>query len=142
MPSRNHPSIRALFVYGSLRPDCRPSNREAARVGRALDKTCHWLGPATVGGRIYRQKWYPALVPGGIRKVKGMLARMHRPARILALLDHYEEAGAAFADPEYKREPRIICWRGQRILAWTYIWARPLRGLRPIASNDFRRGRA
>lgn len=117
-----------LFVYGSLRLG---SGHPMARM---LAESADHLGRAWVEGRLYRIDWYPGLVPseGLGEQVGGDLFRMHAPARLLPVLDEYEECSPSFPQPrEYRRELMPVHLGDGRHLAWIYVYNRPVLGHGP-----------
>lgn len=98
-----------IFVYGTLRKGAgHPMNR-------ALEAQATYAGPGRFPGKLYDLGSYPAAVPchgvprheGGM--VIGDLYCLHRPERILPLLDRYE--GCTDMDgsgADYRREARTV----------------------------------
>ena len=116
-----------LFVYGSL----------VAAAGHAqgarLRQEALLVGPATIGGRLYRVSWYPALRPAeaAADRVTGELYRLNHPSRSLAWLDEYEGilpgCTSAAASDEYQRsEQPVTLAAGETISAWVYLYRLPL----------------
>ena len=102
----------AVFVYGTLRPG-----------GPAWPLLAgHAVGPpraATVAGRVLDTgRGYPALLPGGRARARGVLVAVRDPVALLHRLDQYEGheyrrvRAAATADDE----PQVTA-------CWTYVWA-------------------
>lgn len=117
-----------LFVYGTLRPTL--ARGEPARLVAGLPHR----GTATVKGLLYDLGMYPAMVPGtGI--VRGDLLEIGSIEQ-LAAFDAYEECGGL--KPLYVRE-RLPAVQpdGGEVMAWVYLYARPLRGARLIPGGDY-----
>lgn len=121
-----------LFAYGTLRMGC-----ATAMAARLLSEADH-LGPATVGGRLYRIDDYPGFVPGLEGRVTGDLFRLADAQATLSWVDAYEEATADFPAPqEYRREMLAVETADGPVLAWVYVYARNPAGLPFIAGGDF-----
>lgn len=82
---------------------------------------------------------YPGLVADpDAPRVAGDLFRLHDPLVLLALLDSYEEVGREFPLPnEYRREIQPVDGPQGRVMAWVYIYVRPVEGLSLITGGDF-----
>jgi gamma-glutamylcyclotransferase (GGCT)/AIG2-like uncharacterized protein YtfP len=126
-PPQESPTEPQLFVYGTLRSSFQ--NKHA----QLLRQQAEFLGPATVPGRLYAIRDYPGLIvssnPG--EQVAGEVYRLYEPGPTLAALDAYE------AD-EYERllvDGRLDS--GEAILAWVYVYRRPVDEARRIQSGDF-----
>ncbi len=124
-----------LFVYGTLRPDCRhPAHRLLATGAERI-------GGGWLRGRLYEVSGYPGAVlsddPGDL--VAGDLYRLTDPAAILARLDDYEEAAEHFPPPrEYRRcRVKVRLNDGWSVIAWVYLYNRPTENLRPIPGGDY-----
>ena len=76
--------VNLLFVYGTLRSQF--INKYAVLLRANADL----LGPASIGGAIYRIAHYPAWKPAPGGQVWGELYRLQRPEAILTTLDQYE----------------------------------------------------
>ncbi|KQM98702.1 hypothetical protein ASE85_12750 [Sphingobium sp. Leaf26] len=121
-----------LFVYGTLRAAF------DGAMARWLRANARLLGPATIGGYLYRVADYPGLVPGSEGLVLGDLFALNDAASTLARLDAYEEMTADHPPPhEYRR----VRWRVQvadeAVEAWVYIYAHDVAGLERIVGGDF-----
>ena len=136
-----------IFVYGTLRKGAgHPMNR-------ALEAHATHAGMGCFPGKLYDLGSYPAAVPyngvphheGGM--VTGDLYRLHRPERILPLLDRYE--GCTDMDgsgADYRREARTVRRvrlldgkqpDGESVQGWIYLYNRPTDGLKVIPSGDY-----
>lgn len=128
------PELDLLFVYGTLR--CAAGGGMHHLLGEA-----ELLGDAHCAGRLYLLDGYPGAVPddSGGSLVKGELYRLLNPAGTLAVLDAYEECGAAFGDDgEYVRTVATVTREdGTEAQAWIYWYSRPVAGLERIESGDF-----
>jgi gamma-glutamylcyclotransferase (GGCT)/AIG2-like uncharacterized protein YtfP len=92
------------------------------RFARLLAARAQLLGFATVPGRLYALRRYPALRP--VREpgdlVHGEVYRLDRPAPTLAILDAYE-------DLHYRRILTTAeLASGRRLRCWVYEWTTPL----------------
>ena len=81
-----------LFVYGTLKSTFRN------RYARRLRREALLAGQATMPGRLYRIRWYPGMRPPRVSAdvVTGELYRLRQPAKVLEVLDEYED--------DYRRE--------------------------------------
>nr|WP_276510222.1 gamma-glutamylcyclotransferase family protein [Longimicrobium terrae] len=125
-----------MFVYGTLRPDADgPMHRLLAYAARRV-------GPATAAGALYDVGPYPAAVPSAAGRIRGELLALNPPAApLLAALDAYE--GFSPADPAaslYVRSTVTVRLDdGGDAASWVYWYARPVDGLKLIASGDWMR---
>ena len=129
-PAHKH-GIKYLFVYGTLmKPGANPV---AARLWRHSQSA----GIAWFQGRLYRVAHYPGVVPSGDPddKVWGQLILLRRPSAILPALDAYEGV------PDlYTREQAPVFNRdGKTVIAWIYLYNRPVARLPRVRSGDFRK---
>lgn len=111
-----------LFVYGTLKSTVRRN-----RFSRYLARVARLLGPASLPGRLYALRRYPAVRPplsgwlsqediSGEETVWGEVHRLLEPRIALAVLDAYE-------DRKYRRilrEAQLL--DGRRIRCWVYEW--------------------
>jgi gamma-glutamylcyclotransferase (GGCT)/AIG2-like uncharacterized protein YtfP len=118
--------IRLLFVYGTL------VTSHGHPQGQRLRAEALLLGPATIGGRLYRVSWYPGLRPpiAATDIVHGEVYELADPARSLAWLDEYEgiNQGGSSAAPaaDYTREVRDVAMSdGTPRRAFVYLYQRP-----------------
>lgn len=122
-----------LFVYGTLRW------ASDAPMAQTLRERSRFQGPGSIAGRLYRIGHYPGFVPdpsGG--PVQGDIIVMADPARMLALLDDYEECAARFPEPhEYCRAIVTVDTPEGPVDAWTYVYAWPTAGLPQIEDGNF-----
>ena len=128
----NAPINDLLFVYGSLRHN---SNHPLARHLREQAK---WLGIAEFCGRLFEVDIYPGAVPSNepAHRIFGGLYRLHEPARILPLLDSYEEFGNEFAEPnEFVRELRQVLMNDRPLFSWIYLYNHPTNNLTPLGHD-------
>jgi gamma-glutamylcyclotransferase (GGCT)/AIG2-like uncharacterized protein YtfP len=94
------PLLDTLFVYGTLRSQCRN------RFARLLAERATLVGPARARGRLYRIGSYPGLVPSEAPDewVTGELYRLHNASALLPILDDYEGCGPRHVAPfEFER---------------------------------------
>ncbi|WP_311268686.1 gamma-glutamylcyclotransferase family protein [Sphingobium sp. WCS2017Hpa-17] len=121
-----------LFVYGTLRAGF------DGPMARWLRSAARLLGPATIGGRLYRVADYPGLVPGPVGLVQGDLYALTDVTAILARLDEYEEIAAHHPLPhEYRRDLSVVQTTDGPVTAWIYAYAHDAKGLEPIVGGDF-----
>lgn len=116
-----------LFVYGTLRRDCRHGRFEL------VGTNAEFVAPARMRGRLVDLGRYPGLVSprGPDDWVRGEVYALHDPVHTLARLDAYE--GSAF---------RRICAEavqdcGRKIRTWVYVYEGPFPRGRMIASGDY-----
>ncbi|MCJ7837635.1 MAG: gamma-glutamylcyclotransferase [Burkholderiales bacterium] len=106
-----------------------------------LERHAHFAGEASYQGRLYRIDWYPGVIPSDDpkRRVKGEVYVLPQPELVLPQLDKYEECGPGFPAPtEYVREEKeVILNNGRKLIAWIYIYNRPVAGCEEIATGDF-----
>ncbi len=130
-----------LFVYGTLRRECRVG------MGHLLSGGCEFYAVGSLQGRLYEVAGYPGVVPshdprdrvlGDIFRID---ARIGERRDLWNRLDHYEGCGAGFPEPqEYVRQLLPIREAdGGQVLAWTYLYNRPEAGLQYIPSGDYLR---
>lgn len=128
-------TIDAVFVYGTLR-------REHDHPMSAwLNSRAEWLGTGYFQGLLYDAGNYPGAVRtrDETAQVIGDIYRLERPKMILATLDRYEECSIKHPRPhEYIRsiEPVILA-DGAKLIAWVYLYNRPVDRLKRITSGDY-----
>lgn len=121
-----------LFVYGTLRAAF------DGPMARWLRQAARLVGPATIGGALYRVADYPGLVAGPTGGVQGDLFVLADPAAVLAVLDDYEECAAHHPQPhEYRRVAMTVQAANGPVMAWVYLYMRDTTGLPPIEDGDF-----
>lgn len=116
-----------LFVYGTLRRECRHS-----RYG-LLGTKAAFVARARMRGRLVDLGEYPGLVSARNSDdwVRGEVYALHDPARTLARLDAYE--GSAFR----RTCAEAVQDCGRKIRAWVYVYEGTIRRGRMIASGDY-----
>jgi gamma-glutamylcyclotransferase (GGCT)/AIG2-like uncharacterized protein YtfP len=119
--------VDRLFVYGTLRLGSK--NEHAER----LAKSARHIGGATIGGRLYRVAYYPALARAQSNedRVKGDVFE-GVTAELLRWLDDYEGS-------EYVRQlAEVTMEDGQTLAAFFYCYALPTDQFEWIRSGDWR----
>ena len=115
-----------IFVYGTL--------RRGAAMHALLAPGAEWEGSARMRGRLYDLGHFPGFADGRAGDwVQGELYRLAGADSVALLdsLDRYE--GTAF-----RREVReAVRDGGERLPAYVYVFAGPLRGRRRILSGDY-----
>jgi gamma-glutamylcyclotransferase (GGCT)/AIG2-like uncharacterized protein YtfP len=126
-----------LFVYGTLRQGIDHRN------GLLLMDQATYLGRALVSGRLYDIGRYPGLVlaPGSGLRVVGDLFRLPHPAKLLRILDEYEECAPGYARPqEYRRVKTLARLPGGGLVkAWVYEYQHSVRNRKRIRHGDYLR---
>jgi gamma-glutamylcyclotransferase (GGCT)/AIG2-like uncharacterized protein YtfP len=115
-----------LFVYGTLKSTFRN------RYARRLRREALLAGRATMPGRLYRVRWYPGMRPPRVSGdvVTGELYRLRQPAKMLEVLDEYEDA--------YRRElRRATLANGRRQRCWVYIYRVPMLDHHRVPSGEW-----
>lgn len=121
----------ALFVYGTLRPAF------DGDMARWLASAARWIGPASVGGMLYRVADYPGFVPGAAGRVAGDLFSLP-DAAVLARLDAYEACAPESPHPhEYHRKLLPVDTPTGPVYAWVYVYALSVTGHAVIDGGDF-----
>lgn len=123
-----------LFVYGTLR----------RQVGHPMHRTllayAELRGAGRLAARLYDLGDYPGATPAADADawVHGEIYRI-RDARLLPLLDEYEECSARFPRPhEYVRQVQHLhAGNGRRLRAWVYLLNRKGNDLRQIPCGDY-----
>ena len=116
-----------LFVYGALR-------KGASNDWRMLDGRC--LGAAEVSGTLVKIDWYPGLVLGGDRVVKGEVYEVG--AELLKELDEFEGIGEGVERfGEYQRVRTEVRIAGESVEVWIYQWLKGIEGYRIVESGDW-----
>lgn len=124
-----------LFVYGSLR---QASDHPMAQLLRTYAQP---LGPARTRGVLYDLGAYPGLkdAEGDDAWVRGEVFRLLDPASLLPRLDAYEGCGPHDRPPYlFERHLRSVeLDTGATVMAWVYLYNRPVAGARRIPSGDY-----
>jgi len=116
-----------IFVYGALR-------KGASNDWRIKD--ARWLGPAEVEGSLLKIDWYPGLVLGSGRWVKGEVYEIG--PELLKELDEFEGIGLEDErNGEYHRVKREILLDGSSTEVWIYEWLKGLEGFEVVSSGDW-----
>lgn len=122
----------ALFVYGTLRPAF------DGDMARWLAGAARWMGPASIGGMLYRVADYPGFVPGAAGRVAGDLFALADAAAVLARLDAYEACAPDSPEPhEYRRTLLPVDTPTGLVDAWVYVYALSVTGHEVIDGGDF-----
>lgn len=122
-----------LFVYGTLRAGI------SHPMARLLARHAIWLGRGTIQGTLYSLGRYPGVVVTAFAKgnVAGDLYLLRNPA-LLRRLDRHEGCAHDQPHPHEFRRARIRVQGDQGTQwAWAYLFDRPWRGQRRIASGDW-----
>jgi gamma-glutamylcyclotransferase (GGCT)/AIG2-like uncharacterized protein YtfP len=130
-----------LFVYGTLMRGAGGSYGQAARM--RLDQEAPLRLAAETRGQLYELGQYPGLVVSDTDAVvHGELLLLRDPTVTLPWLDEYEAISPEpDADNEYARQlsevtiPGGPAGLGVKVIAWTYVYIKPVRGLRLIVSG-------
>ncbi len=123
-----------LYVYGTL---MQPFD---TAMNRFLKANSRFRGTATVRGRLYDLGRYPGLVPDEAtgRPVTGHLYQLRNPAKVLAVLDHYEGYDPVRpAAGEYRRERIRLTIEGEVLECWVYLYNADPDRLPEITSENY-----
>jgi pyruvate carboxylase len=124
-----------LFVYGTLRSDCGAACSEVMQSGFSL------IGKATTQGRLYNLGQYPGMVRSDSADdlVTGELYLLTGSAEAMAMLDRYEESAMTpDSGAEYYRTRQTVKLADNTaIVAWVYVYNRPVAEADLIASGDY-----
>jgi gamma-glutamylcyclotransferase (GGCT)/AIG2-like uncharacterized protein YtfP len=148
MQNNDLPITERVFVYGTLRADCPSGAHRRYLQGAEL------VGKGRVRGHLYQAGYAPGLIYPALvldDRAGGVLGEVYQlcNAAQLAALDAYEEYDSAVdsdqtsadksaVNQEYSRRlVPVTCDQGAVIMAWVYAYARPVSGLRLIATGDF-----
>ncbi|MDA7881277.1 gamma-glutamylcyclotransferase [Akkermansiaceae bacterium] len=116
-----------IFVYGALR-------KGASNDWRMKD--AQWLGPAQVLGTLVKIDWYPGLVLGGDRVVKGELYEVSK--ELMKELDKFEGIGLADeGEGEYHRLKTEVIFEEEPLPVWIYEWLKGVEGYPVVESGDW-----
>lgn len=113
-----------LFVYGTLRPGCAPS--EIAHAAAQLRPA----GEASVAGGLYNLGHFPGAVLSDdpARRISGLLFELPEDETVLRALDEYEEFLPEL--PAASQFLRVSCQAqttsGKVVDCWIYVYARNL----------------
>lgn len=121
-------NTHAVFVYGTLRKGA--SNHFRMAQGE-------FVSGGKVSGAIYKIDWYPALVLGGDRFVKGELYRVSE--QTLAELDIFEGITPENDRPlEYHRvKAKVTLLSGETEEAWVWEWIGSVENLEALPTDDW-----
>jgi gamma-glutamylcyclotransferase (GGCT)/AIG2-like uncharacterized protein YtfP len=123
-----------LFVYGTL------MQAYDHPMARLLAENAEPAGEGSCCGQLYQIKHYPGLIASNDSsdRVFGELFRLHETDSLLAQLDEYEGCGPSAPPPtQYIRVVRPITLPDRTVDAWTYLYNRPVAGLKRIMSGRF-----
>lgn len=123
-----------LFVYGTL------MQAYDHPMARLLSEQAERIGEGSCCGQLFQIKHYPGLVASSDvnDRVFGELFRLHETRNLLAKLDDYEGCGPSAPQPTlYIRVIRPITRPDRTVDAWTYLYNRPVTGLKRIVSGRF-----
>ncbi len=124
-----------LFVYGTLR------RTPEGGVHALLKGNAEFLEGARFHGVLYDVGDYPGAIfsPRCSDVVLGEVYAIKRSQQLLKALDEYEECAATFAKPtEYQRViAPVTCISGAEVMAWIYLFNRPVDGYRRIECGDY-----
>lgn len=122
-----------LFVYGTLRRDCKSGAHATYLAG------AEFIDRARINGKLFRVSYYPALVLDESSDwVTGEVYQLASPEQ-LARLDAYEECTyPALSGQEYQRvQVQVKTAAGNYLSAWVYAYQHSCEKLELIASGDF-----
>lgn len=111
-----------LFVYGTLM-----TSAGGAKLGKAqrarLQREATSLGDATINGRLYDLKRYPALVASANDIAHGEVFRLANPMSSFLWLDTYEGVVPGRETNEYERVVQPVrLASGEEVSAWVYLY--------------------
>lgn len=113
-----------LFVYGTLLQNA------WTEMSVFLQKQSIVLAEGWFPGYLYRIDWYPGAIydEKSDYKVFGTIVQLNDTAKVLRVLDEYEELGDRFPQPhEYRREiVSVNSENGTVFSCWTYLYNRPV----------------
>ncbi len=129
------PASGYLFVYGTLR-----KNRSGG-LHPFLQGQPEFIGYATLPGRLYEVRNYPAAMTGNNsnERIHGEIYRLHDTGKLFQILDDYEECSEKFPKPhEYRRcQTTVYLSDNRAVLAWVYLYNWPVAELKPIVGGDY-----
>jgi gamma-glutamylcyclotransferase (GGCT)/AIG2-like uncharacterized protein YtfP len=123
-----------LFVYGTL------MQAYDHPMARLLAENAASAGEGSCRGQLYQIKHYPGLIGSNDAndRVFGELFRLRESKALLEQLDEYEGCGPSAPQPTlYIRVVRPITLPDRTVDAWTYLYNRPVIGLKRIMSGRF-----
>jgi gamma-glutamylcyclotransferase (GGCT)/AIG2-like uncharacterized protein YtfP len=123
-----------LFVYGTL------MQAYDHPMARLLSEQAERIGEGSCCGQLFQIKHYPGLIASSDvnDRVFGELFRLRETKTLLAKLDDYEGCGPSALQPTlYIRVVRPITRPDRTVDAWTYLYNRPVTGLKRIVSRRF-----
>jgi gamma-glutamylcyclotransferase (GGCT)/AIG2-like uncharacterized protein YtfP len=123
-----------LFVYGTL------MQAYDHPMARLLSEQAERIGEGSCCGQLFQIKHYPGLIASSDvnDRVFGELFRLRETKTLLAKLDDYEGCGPSAPQPTlYIRVVRPITRPDRTVDAWTYLYNRPVTGLKRIVSGRF-----
>jgi gamma-glutamylcyclotransferase (GGCT)/AIG2-like uncharacterized protein YtfP len=123
-----------LFVYGTL------MQAYDHPMARLLSEQAERIGEGSCCGQLFQIKHYPGLIASSDvnDRVFGELFQLHETRNLLAKLDDYEGCGPSAPQPTlYIRVVRPITRPDRTVDAWTYLYNRPVMGLKRIVSGRF-----
>lgn len=129
-----------LFVYGTLRSDY----SGASPVKGVLNRFAERVGPATLQGRLYNIDWYPGVIlsdhPEDV--VVGELYSITNETQLLLRLDEYEGCSPEYPEPKLyvRKKVPVQTKKGERVLAWVYLYNGDADENERIKSGDFIKG--
>jgi len=124
-----------LFTYGTLLSGMGHPMHEV------LTHYAELAGPAYINGKLYELGQYPGLVlSNNTRKVVwGEVYRIHTEGELFRYLDDYEGCASHNRKPhEYRRDlVTIHDADGHSLLAWAYLYKKPVNHLQLIPNGDY-----
>jgi gamma-glutamylcyclotransferase (GGCT)/AIG2-like uncharacterized protein YtfP len=127
-----------LFVYGTL------LSTAGHPMGARLRREARLIGAASMQGRLYRLGRYPGLVEAAQAgaRVHGEVYALNTPAAALRWLDAYEGILPGDQDQnDYKRVERPVqLASGEEIIAWVYVYHKPVAALSLIPDGRWTPG--
>ncbi|GAA4446393.1 gamma-glutamylcyclotransferase [Nibrella saemangeumensis] len=123
-----------LFVYGTL------MQRARNPFAEQLHRQSTYLGRVWLPGRLYRVGWFPGAIsdPSGTNRVWGEICQLHHPARMLAILDDYEDtADSGSGVGLFVRRLLPLTALRRTLPCWVYLYNGPTDTLELITTGDF-----
>jgi len=127
--------ISYLFTYGTLLSGIAHPMHELIESYASLQGVGH------INGKLYDVGGYPGLVLSNNAKkvVKGEIYLIQNETMLFKYLDDYEGC-AAFSRKPYEYQRDIVTVRDEQdhnLLAWTYLYKRPVEQLQLISAGDY-----